>query len=73
MAAAADYDAYASAVRQEYSAVPDHAWRTGRSRVLTSLLDRERIFLTPAGRDHWEAEARRNLTRELRALRTCDL
>ncbi|GAA3436058.1 HD domain-containing protein [Kutzneria kofuensis] len=66
---AADYDAYASAVRQEYSAVPDDSWRTGRSRVLHSLLDRDRLFLTPAGRDRWEAAARRNLARELESLR----
>jgi predicted metal-dependent HD superfamily phosphohydrolase len=62
-----DYDAYAAAVRQEYSAVPDEAWRTGRSRVLTSLLDRNQLYLTPAGRDRWEAQARRNLTRELQS------
>ena len=65
---AEDYDAYASAVRQEYSAVPDDAWRTGRSRVLTSLLDRDRLYLTPAGRDRWEAQARRNLADELHRL-----
>jgi len=59
------YDAYAAAVRQEYSAVPDEAWRTGRSRVLNSLLERDRLYLTPAGRDRWEATARDNLVREL--------
>jgi predicted metal-dependent HD superfamily phosphohydrolase len=63
-----DYDAYAAAVRQEYSAVPDDAWRTGRSRVLSSLLERDDLFLTPAGRDRWEATARDNLARELRSL-----
>jgi predicted metal-dependent HD superfamily phosphohydrolase len=60
-----DYDAYAAAVRQEYSAVPDHAWRTGRSRVLSGLLERNQLYLTPTGRDRWEAAARRNLAREL--------
>jgi predicted metal-dependent HD superfamily phosphohydrolase len=64
-----DYDAYISAVRQEYSAVTDADWRTGRSHVLHSLLDRDRLYLTPAGRDRWETQARRNLTRELRSLR----
>jgi predicted metal-dependent HD superfamily phosphohydrolase len=63
-----DYDAYAAAVRQEYSAVSDEAWRTGRSRVLGSLLERDKLFLTPAGRDRWEARARRNLARELTTL-----
>jgi predicted metal-dependent HD superfamily phosphohydrolase len=64
----ADYDAYAAAVRQEYSAVADEAWRSGRSRVLSSLLERDNVFLTPAGRDRWEAQARRNLARELASL-----
>jgi predicted metal-dependent HD superfamily phosphohydrolase len=62
------YDAYAAAVRQEYSAVPDEAWRVGRTRVLNSLLDRDKLFLTPAGRDQWEAQARTNLTQELATL-----
>ena len=65
----ADYDAYVSAVRQEYSAVDDAAWRTGRSRVLSSLLERDNLFLTSAGRDRWEAASRRNLARELESLR----
>jgi predicted metal-dependent HD superfamily phosphohydrolase len=64
-----DYDAYASAVRQEYSAVFNEAWRTGRSRVLAGLLERERLYLTDAGFDRWEAPARRNLARELESLR----
>ncbi|EWM13433.1 hypothetical protein [Kutzneria sp. 744] len=67
---ASDYDAYASAVRQEYSAVDDASWRTGRSRVLTSLLDRDRLYLTAAGRDRWETQARLNLARELDELRS---
>lgn len=62
------YDAYASAVRLEYSAVSDESWRTGRSRVLSSLLERDRLYLTPTGRDRWEAQARTNLARELRSL-----
>ncbi|MFC0548100.1 HD domain-containing protein [Kutzneria chonburiensis] len=61
----ADYDAYAAAVRQEYSAVPDEAWRTGRARVLNSLLERDKLFLTPVGRNRWEGRARRNVAREL--------
>ncbi|QUQ68520.1 HD domain-containing protein [Kutzneria sp. CA-103260] len=66
---AADYDAYAAAVRQEYSAVTDEAWRSGRSSVLSSLLDRDWLYLTGNGRDRWEAAARRNLARELESLR----
>jgi predicted metal-dependent HD superfamily phosphohydrolase len=65
-----DYDTYAAAVRQEYSAVDDNAWRTGRSRVLSALLDRDRLYLTAAGHDRWEAPARHNLSRELATLLT---
>jgi len=64
------YDAYVTAVRQEYAAVADDAWRTGRSRVLSGLLERDRLFLTAAGRDRWETAARRNLARELDPLLT---
>jgi predicted metal-dependent HD superfamily phosphohydrolase len=70
-ASRAEYDAYSTAVRQEYSAVDDDAWRLGRSRVLSSLLERERLYLTAAGQDRWEAAARRNLARELDGLWRC--
>jgi len=42
----------------------------GGFRVLSGLLERERLFLTTAGRDRWEAAARRNLARELDPLLT---
>jgi predicted metal-dependent HD superfamily phosphohydrolase len=64
-----EYDAYVSAVRQEYSAVAEDVWRSRRSEVLQSFLDRERIFLTSTGRDRWESAARRNVARELGTLR----
>ncbi len=40
------YRTYVDAVRTEYSFVPDSAWRDGRSAVLRTFLERERIFQT---------------------------
>jgi predicted metal-dependent HD superfamily phosphohydrolase len=59
------YAAYAAAVRAEYAAVPDDAFRAGRARVLGDLLGHRWLFHTPAGRDRYESAARRNLRTEL--------
>ncbi|MBP2702372.1 metal-dependent phosphohydrolase [Microbispora sp. RL4-1S] len=63
-----EYDAYAHAVRQEYRHVPDDAFRTGRSAVLTRLLAGSYLYGTETGRDLWERRARENMTRELGTL-----
>ncbi len=63
------YDAYRRAVREEYAAMDEQAWRFGRRAVLEELLDRDRIFATPGGRRLWEAPARANMIRELNDLR----
>jgi predicted metal-dependent HD superfamily phosphohydrolase len=62
------YDAYRRAVREEYAAVDEPAWRLGRSAPPREFLDRDRIFATPKGRQLWEAPARANLSRELNDL-----
>ncbi|MFD7920661.1 hypothetical protein ACFV3R_15730 [Streptomyces sp. NPDC059740] len=59
------YAAYASAVREEYSFVPDGTFREGRATVLRQLLELPALFRTPRGRARWEAAARRNLSAEL--------
>ena len=64
----AGYRAYVEQVRVEYAHVPDDAWRTGRAAVLTSFLDRDRIYSTDAGRDRWETHARANLAAEIATL-----
>jgi predicted metal-dependent HD superfamily phosphohydrolase len=64
----AEYDAYAAAVRREYAHVPDELFRAGRSAVLRSLLDLPALYRRPALAARWEAPARANLERELRAL-----
>jgi len=63
------FDEYERAVRAEYAFVPDDAFRVGRAHVLKSFLDRPSIFSTQAARDLWEAVARENMARSLRALK----
>lgn len=61
------YRQYADAVREEYAAVPDEAFRPARARVLAALLDGP-IFHTAPGRERWEEQARRNVGEEISAL-----
>lgn len=63
-----DYPAYARAVREEYRHVPDESFRASRAAVLRRLLDRPRLYRTPAAYARWEAAARANLAAELAEL-----
>jgi len=68
---AADYDEYneyAQAIRQEFAFVPEEQYRIGRRQVLTSFLERERIFLTEAMYQQHEQAARNNIQREIDSL-----
>lgn len=58
------YKAYTQAVREEYAHVPEEDWLTARRDIVSHLLDRKRIYLTPLAQE-WEAPARQNLTAEL--------
>ncbi|HEX8870075.1 MAG TPA: hypothetical protein VF821_30715 [Lentzea sp.] len=62
------YDRYSQAVRQEYAQYDDSQWRTGRAKVLKSLLDRENLYVSAPARQRWDAAARSNLARELQTL-----
>ena len=63
------YDAYRQAIRAEFGAVSEEAWRHGRSEFLSSVLARPRIFWTSWAHDNgWERQARVNMERELREL-----
>jgi predicted metal-dependent HD superfamily phosphohydrolase len=62
------YAAYAAAVREEYAAVPDEAFRAGRAEILRNLLGLPALFRTAYGRERWEAAARHNLQIELMLL-----
>ena len=57
------FDAYDSAIRLEYAAVPDAAYRAARRQILHGFLDRPFIYQTAAFRKQCEASARRNLGR----------
>jgi predicted metal-dependent HD superfamily phosphohydrolase len=59
------YDRYRRAIRLEYRWVADQQYRDGRSRVLESFLNRDRIFHTDPMNSRFESAARRNLAHEL--------
>lgn len=64
----AAYATYTAEVRREYGFVPADAFRTGRAAVLRRLLTLPRLFRTPYGAAHWEANARYNVMAELALL-----
>ena len=64
------FDAYEKAVRREYGWVEKPMWRAGRSAVLQNFIARPHIFNTQIFRDRFEARARENLDRSLRALQS---
>lgn len=64
----AAYRAYAAAVRAEYAALGEARFRRGRAALLRELLERPAIFTTATMRRRAEAQARRNLRRELAGL-----
>lgn len=63
------YDRYRLAVREEYAALDEPAWRAGRTSVMSGLLARDPLYGTRAARRRWEAAARANIARELDSLR----
>ncbi|GAA3299673.1 DUF4031 domain-containing protein [Glutamicibacter nicotianae] len=66
---AAAYQRYAEAVYKEYEHLPRHVLAAGRSKILASSLEKERIYGTPAGYQRWDRSARHNLQTELELLR----
>jgi predicted metal-dependent HD superfamily phosphohydrolase len=64
-AAPGTYDVYRAAVREEYAALDEPAWRTGRAAVLAGLLARDPLYGTGAARQRWETAAKANIAREL--------
>lgn len=62
------YAAYVEGIRAEYRHLSDAEFRAGRSAVLQTFLDRDRLFFTTAGQARFEARARANLRRELTEL-----
>jgi predicted metal-dependent HD superfamily phosphohydrolase len=60
------YDRYVKQIREEYAAVPEEQFLSGRLRVLSAFADRE-LFRTQKGR-RLTGAARVNLEREMQAL-----
>ena len=66
------YDAYARAIRREYSFVPDEAYRAGRTAVLRRFLARSPFYFTEWMRERGDTAAQQNLSRELAQLENWD-
>ncbi|MCG2633227.1 phosphohydrolase [Bradyrhizobium sp. WYCCWR 13023] len=64
----ARYDAYAAAIRQEFSHVSEDDYRIGRARVLRRFAAREVIFPDSDFAAMYDRPARANLAREVAAL-----
>lgn len=62
------YRRYAAAIRQEYAAIPDAAYRTGRTAFLRSVAAKPRIFFTDYFHARLDAQARANIYAELEEL-----
>lgn len=62
------YEAYAAAVRKEYSIYPDLVYRPGRKKVLEAFLGMERIYKTDYFFRRLEATAKENMKKEIMAL-----
>ena len=62
------YQHYETAIRREYSQVPDMVFRRERKKVLQSFLERDRIFVTEQFHTLYEERARANLAQAIAAL-----
>jgi predicted metal-dependent HD superfamily phosphohydrolase len=62
------YLKYSEAIRREYQWVPLSLYRKKRRQILESFLTRERIYFTQEMHTRLEAQAKRNLAREILAL-----
>jgi len=64
----ARFEEYEAQVRREYEWVEDAAFRSGRAKILKTLLDRPHLFSTDGFRQRYEAQARRNIQISLASL-----
>ncbi|WP_020571654.1 HD domain-containing protein [Neolewinella persica] len=62
------YDAYAHAIREEFSLYPGFLYRPGRKKALLHLINQPNIYYHPYFRESWEGPARKNLMREIEHL-----
>jgi pantetheine-phosphate adenylyltransferase len=64
----AEFDEYETAIRAEYSHVPDLVFREVRKKILQSFLDRKQIYSTFYFRETYEEQARKNIARSIAKL-----
>lgn len=62
------FDIYEDQIRREYAHVPEDAFRKGRTAVLRSFAERDRLYFSEWGQGRFEAKARANLARSLARL-----
>lgn len=62
------YQAYAAAIREEYSWVPRFMYRRGRRKLLLEFMARDTIYFTPHFKADREQQARDNMQWELSTL-----
>lgn len=62
------YKIYSQAIRKEYAWVSESAYRKGRTQVLQSFLERDRIYFTDEMKAKYEEQARKNIAGEIKAL-----
>ncbi len=58
------YRTYTKQVREEYEHIPVRDFLTSRKTILTKLLARDQLYLSPLG-SGWESQARQNVAGEL--------
>ena len=63
-----EYRKYVSGIRLEYKQFPDFLFRSGRRKVVKSILNKPTIFLTSEFRTRFEMQAQLNLKAELDSL-----
>lgn len=62
------YEAYTQQVRKEYRIYPDKLYYPGRKKFLQHCLESKFIFQTDIFRERYEAIAKKNIERELKAI-----
>jgi pantetheine-phosphate adenylyltransferase len=63
-----EFDEYEANIRKEYAWVPENTFRTGRPKILRSLLARNFIYSTEFFRERYEEAAQKNLKRSIENL-----
>lgn len=62
------YKEYTDKIRREYAIYPDFIYNKGRKKVLQHFLERENLYFTVIYRSINEAQARKNIRKELQLL-----